>query len=51
MNWKYAFIFFLVFIIIRILLSYFIFWLITPATFIVGIFVALIMGYIERDRI
>ena len=51
MNWKYAFIFFVLFLTTRILLSYFICWLITPTTFIIGISAALIYGYIVRNRI
>ena len=50
MNWKFAFIFLVIFIITRMLLSHFAGWSITPATYVVGAIASLIFGYIERNR-
>lgn len=50
MNWKYALIWLLFYMIFRLILSYFGGWNITQATLIVAIVGSLIFGYVERNK-
>lgn len=50
MNWKFALLYIVIFMTIRIILDYCIGWHITNITIFVAIFGSLIFGYLERDK-